>query len=51
MIVRKNESVSDLRSHLYVILNDKHNLLNDYEFNIDNVVYERVNSKKWIKKN
>ena len=56
LLVRKKmrrgyESVSDLKSHLYVnFIKDKHNLLKDYEFNIDNVVYERANSKNWIKK-
>ena len=56
LLVRKKmrrgyESVSDLKSHLYVnFIKDKHNLLKDYEFNIENVVYERANSKNWIKK-
>ncbi len=42
---RGYESVSDLKSHLYDFIKDKHNLLKNYEFNIDNVIYERANFK------
>ena len=57
LLVRKKmrrgyESVSDLKSNLYInFINDKNNLLKNYEFNIDNVVLERANSKNWIDKN